>query len=465
MSVDPARIARRRPFVRIEERQTNGVIRGTSTPGAEIEAINLSVRAAERLRPGNETVVIARAAEDGTFSGKLPMRPHDLVSVRARDSRGTLSRSVTFRAMGLSGTPRPIHVGVFRIGLRDLGNGTVKVFNLCPSRPIAEPGAVLWIVNPRSGAQLRLVMNEKGTLQGKPRLAGAAGDVLRVESDTRPRRTLGTLLTPSPTLPRGAEIVHPGGMHQKLGFVPTLRRFDAPLFETHPRPFDVFQSELPNCYLASAAAAVAQVRPDCLERAIVCVGRGKYRVRFKDRDGRTGRYAPRDVVVTSDLYVRPSGELLYGSSSQLHEGRLLWWPVLEKAFARLRGSYRRIGRGGCSDRVLELLLGRRPRSFFVDPESPERVWRELKRTLDARLPVVAATGAPTSARKYRNTGLYPDHAYAVLGCRKARGRYVIGLRNPWGEDAGRPGLKRKNGYFEMELGQFVRFFELISSVH
>ena len=32
-------------------------------------------------------------------------------------------------------------VGIFRIGLRDLGGGTIKIFNLSPKWPVAEPGA------------------------------------------------------------------------------------------------------------------------------------------------------------------------------------------------------------------------------------------------------------------------------------------------------------------------------------
>jgi hypothetical protein len=249
-----------------------------------------------------------------------------------------------------------------------------------------------------------------------------------------------------------------------MGFVPTLRRFRTRLFERAPRPHDVYQSELGDCYLASAAAAVAQARPRCLERAIVRVGAGTYRVRFRDRDPQSGRYGSRSVVVTSDLYVRPSGALLYGSSAGLREPSSLWWPVLEKAFARRKGSYERIGAGGCSHRVFELLLGRRPRHFYTDQLSPDALWRELTDALAARRPVVVGTFRPAFHRKYRQSGLHPDHAYTVLACRKVRGARKVTLRNPWGEDVARPGTVRKKGLLEIEFDKLIEIIEVISTV-
>jgi hypothetical protein len=354
---------------------------------------------------------------------------------------------VTFRARGLDGRPRRPNVAVFRIGLRDLGNGFVKIFNLNPRRPIAEPGAELVVINARNDQQVKLVMNASGTIAGRARIAGRAGDVLHVEAKGR---ATGTVTTPSLVPARG--IVRPSGWHQKLGFVPDSRSFDAPLFDRRPHPFDVVQSELQDCYLASAAAAIAHVRPEAIERAIAKIAGRRFRVRFKM--GRT--YEPHDVIVTSDLYVRPSGDLLYGTSKT----RTLWWPVLEKAFAALRGSYRRVGRGGTSHRVFELLLGRPGRHFFVVPGEAESAWNEIADALEARLPVALGTSPPWTAKKFHLSGLVADHAYAVLGCRPG----YLTVRNPWGEDVGPPERKRKNGAFEITVEELGRYFQVVSTI-
>lgn len=52
------------------------------------------------------------------------------------------------------------------------------------------------------------------------------------------------------------------------------------------------------------------MRPNVLERAIARLRDDRFRVRFMI--GR--RYERHDVIVISDLYLRPSGDLLYGTS-------------------------------------------------------------------------------------------------------------------------------------------------------
>jgi hypothetical protein len=459
-----------RPYLRIIGDQELGVIRGRSVPGAEIEAVNLSVAPNERILP-NETLVIAKADEHGLFeTGRLPVRESDLIRLRARVPTGAASKSRTFRVRGVGGRPRRQQVALFRVGLRDLGNGTVKVFSINRGRPLAEPGAILWFTNTRTGERVKFVMNIMGSIEGRTRVPGKGGDVFRIEIETRiSSRFVGTLLTPLIEEAKRSpdEIVRPGPLHQRLGFIPTVRRIRAPLFRgRRPRPFDVYQSELANCYIASAAAAVAQVRPACLARAIVPLGGGEYRVRFKARDSKTGRYAARSIVVTSDLYVRPSGPLLYGSTGPtgLEQPTSLWWPLLEKAFAHLKGSYKEIGYGGASHHILEALLGRRPRHFYTDLVTLDDLWSELVQRLEARIPVVVGTFPMTSARRYRCTGLHPDHAYAVLSVREVRGVKKIGLRNPWGEDVGRPGRVRRKGFLEIDLDKFPDLIEVVSTV-
>jgi hypothetical protein len=447
-----------RPFVRIERGQPFGLIRGRTVAGAEIEATNLSVSWMVRVRP-NQPVVIARGDASGRFEGRLPLKPNDVVRIRARAPSGKVGKWRVFRAR-LSGTPRRPGLAVSVLGLRALADGSIKIFSLDPWRPIAEPRTRFVLTNERTGARIAIVTGPTGLLKGRLKIAGRAGDVLRAQ--TANGRVLGRITTP--TAKPDGDVVRPSAIHQKLGFVPGLRRFRAPLFARRPRPFEVYQSELQNCYVASAAAALAHVRPSALARAIRPLGDGAYRIRFKTFDPRTERYAPVDVKVTSELWVRPSGELLYGTTSRLGAPLTLWWPLLEKAYARLKGSYKRIGRGGCSHHVMELLLGRPRRHFFVASTEPETVWREMTAALAARLPVVSGTYPAQRWKNYRDTGLYPDHAYTVLACREVRGKRRVALRNPWGEDVKAPEKARSNGLLEIEFGAFLRLFQVVSTL-
>ena len=95
-------------------------------------------------------------------------------------------------------------MATFRIGLRDLGNGSIRVFNINPARPLAEPGRTLWLTNVRTGDRVELVMNANGSLQGRVRVPGRGGDRLRVEAAAAGGRgtagraaVVGTLLTPT----------------------------------------------------------------------------------------------------------------------------------------------------------------------------------------------------------------------------------------------------------------------------
>ncbi len=456
--------------LRIVGAQTNGVIQGTTSPHAEIDACNLSASAAEPTG-FHDTVTIARADARGRFAGTLPMRQGDVVRVRARGKRGKVGRWLVFRADGLGGISRPLAVAVFRIGLRDLGTGNIRVFNLSTARPIAHPGAELAIVNTRTGDRIDLVLNDRGSFGGALRIRGRGGDDLRIETMTDPPKVLGTLVTPTTTSGRvrtNDDRVAPCGHHQRLGSVPDVKPFDAPLFAGQPRAQDVFQSELPNCYVASAAAAMAHARPEVLERSIVQIGEHRFRVRFRTLEPATRRAIAHDVEVNADLYVRPSGGLLYGSTNAraLDRDVVLWWPILEKAFARFKGSYKSLGDGGCADLVLQALLGRPARRFFVDGKKDgeaDRVWGEIDRAFGLRLPVVAGTSS-YSPRKYRNTGLVPNHAYSVLSCREIRGSRLVGVRNPWGEDASLPCRPRRNGYLELDITEFTRLFCVVGTV-
>ena len=122
--------------VRIVGAQTNGVIRGVAFAGAEVDAVNLSASASEPTG-FHDTVMISRADDHGRFAGTLPMHQGDVVRIRARGGGSRVGPWLVFRAHGLKGPARPLQVALYRIGLRDLGTGWIRIFNLSAARPIA----------------------------------------------------------------------------------------------------------------------------------------------------------------------------------------------------------------------------------------------------------------------------------------------------------------------------------------
>jgi hypothetical protein len=197
------------------------------------------------------------------------------------------------------------------------------------------------------------------------------------------------------------------------------------------------------------------------------LGPGRYRVDLKTFVPALGAYKTGAIEVTSDLYVRPCGCLLYGSGAISHESDQtpLWWPILEKAFAEWRGGYDELGLGGTPHRVFEAILGLRPRHFFIEREKQEEIWSAIVRQSDRGLPLAVITAGKESTLKYRNSGIYPNHSYAITGWRTAGdGSRFIELRNPWGECTPREDGRTHAGYFELPYARFLELFTAVSTV-
>jgi len=113
-----------------------------------------------------------------------------------------------------------------------------------------------------------------------------------------------------------------------------------------PSPKDVIQGELGSCWFLSALALLVE-KPFLLLNCMVTQlhnARGLYQVRLCRR----GEW----VVVSVDdwLPCDKSGQLVFS----LGRRRQLWVPLMEKALAKLYGSYEAIARGACADGLQSL---------------------------------------------------------------------------------------------------------------
>lgn len=490
---------RRLKAPRITGDQSGGKLRGHTVPGARIEAVNLSAIPGVRRRP-EETRVIAVADEEGRFSGALAMFDGDLIRLRARTALNRCSPWRTLRASGIGRRrARPL-LATLRIALRDAGGGRVRAFSVNPSRPIGEPRLAVVFANRRLGAEKRVTLTARGNLPLNLALPGRAGDRFEVTA-AGPRRSvaaaapaatrgaapaagrgaapapargpkLGDLRVP-PRPPRGAPSAYPGETspgryHQAIGFAPEMRQLKGALFVGPPRPDDVIQSELPDCYLAGAATALAHARPEALLSRIRSLDAERCDVELTARDPRApGGWRTERVVVSRAFYVRPSGHMAYGSGAP---GRVredhspLWWPVLEKAFATRAGGYHVIGGKGRPETVFEALLACPGRQIPVTAGDDRRIWREIRAALDLGHPLAVMTAGKRSALRYRNTGLFPGHSYAIVGAHERGGLRFVRLRNPWGEHTPDEDGRHSHGYFEIELAHFLRMFAAISTI-
>ncbi|KAL4679297.1 hypothetical protein H8959_008947 [Pygathrix nigripes] len=185
-----------------------------------------------------------------------------------------------------------------------------------------------------------------------------------------------------------------------------------------------------------------------------------------------------DVVVDDRLPVR-EGKLMFVRSEQRNE---FWAPLLEKAYAKLHGSYE-VMRGGHMNEAFVDFTGGVGEVLYLRQNSMG-LFSALRHAL-AKESLVGATALSDRGEYRTEEGLVKGHAYSVTGTHKVFLGFtkvrLLRLRNPWGrvEWTGawsdscprwdtlptecRDALlvKKEDGEFWMELRDFLLHFDTV----
>uniref|UniRef100_A0A8C7AQH6 Calpain-12 n=1 Tax=Neovison vison TaxID=452646 RepID=A0A8C7AQH6_NEOVI len=240
---------------------------------------------------------------------------------------------------------------------------------------------------------------------------------------------------------------------------------------------DVCQGRLGNCWFLAAAASLT-LYPRLLCR-VVPPGQGfqdDYAGVFHFQLWQFGRWV--DVVVDDRLPVR-EGKLMFVRSHQRNE---FWAPLLEKAYAKLHGSYE-VMRGGHMNEAFVDFTGGVGEVLYLRQDIPG-LFSAVRHAL-AKESLVGATALSDRGEYRTEDGLVKGHAYSVTGTYKVTLGFtkvrLLRLRNPWGRvewtgawsdscprwDAlpaeWREALlvKKEDGEFWMELKDFLRHFNTV----
>jgi hypothetical protein len=213
---------------------------------------------------------------------------------------------------------------------------------------------------------------------------------------------------------------------------------------------DPVQGGIADCYLISSLISLAWVQ-QASWRALIdgatVAGAGVSRFRFSFFENSTARLpafqAPGDVPF--DNQNRPC----FARSEDPHEG---WVSIVEKAYVMQRSGslntdptpadYLMVGKNGVlPDEACQMLVGgtaKRERNLELETLTP---WHSFPDRCDrgiAQVPTMAWTWLePSHLRNlsFGQTGLIPNHAYAVLGTATFDGKSFMMLRNPHGVSA------------------------------
>jgi len=221
---------------------------------------------------------------------------------------------------------------------------------------------------------------------------------------------------------------------------------------------DVVQGELGNCWFVAAASVLAgvpalweKVVPDVSEQEWDPDNPDLYSGVFKFHFWRFGSWLE---VLVDDLIPTRDGAPLFTYSRDENE----WWgALLEKAYAKLHGSYEALDGGNLSDALVDFtggvseLISLRSEGgnlAYQEEEKKAELFNRVFQEVSEHALVCCAIRAPKGEEQQRtSSGLVKGHAYGVTGVRRVpiggtgltaffKGKEkvpLIRLRNPWGE--------------------------------
>lgn len=215
---------------------------------------------------------------------------------------------------------------------------------------------------------------------------------------------------------------------------------------------DVTQGQLGNCWFVAACATLAGVKelwhkviPDYKDQEYGELHPGIFNFRF----WRFGQWVE---VVIDDLLPTIDGKLIFTHSRERGE---FWCALLEKAYAKLYGSYEALEGGNLSDALVDLTSGVSAHldltigGYVDDFEKRKQLFKMMSKEM-AEHSLMCCAITPHSheeAEMRTNVGLVKGHAYGITACRKinigdtglfsifkgAQKVRMVRLKNPWGE--------------------------------
>ncbi|KAK3800954.1 hypothetical protein RRG08_001202 [Elysia crispata] len=201
--------------------------------------------------------------------------------------------------------------------------------------------------------------------------------------------------------------------------------------------FDIVQGMLGDCWLLAAISSLT-CNESLLKRVLgpsqIFTG-GEYCGAVKFEIWRQGAWCE---VVVDDRLPTYNGKLVFMHSSDRNE---FWSALLEKAFAKLNGSYEAL-KGGTSSEAMVDFTGGITETFDLT-KAPDNLFQIMCKALQRSSLMCCSIGARNHEIEEKlDNGLIKGHAYSVTSARKVMARTRQGLkevplvrvRNPWGNE-------------------------------
>ncbi|XP_010176507.1 calpain-3 isoform X3 [Antrostomus carolinensis] len=195
---------------------------------------------------------------------------------------------------------------------------------------------------------------------------------------------------------------------------------------------DICQGELGDCWFLAAIACLTlnkkllcRVIPH--DQSFIQNYAGIFHFQF-------WRYGDWVDVVIDDCLPTYNNQLVFTKSSQRNE---FWSALLEKAYAKLHGSYEAL-KGGNTTEAMEDFTGG-VTEFYEIKDAPKDIYKIMKHAIDRGSLMASSidTIVPMQYETRMSCGLVKGHAYSVTAVEETtfKGEKIrlVRLRNPWGQ--------------------------------
>lgn len=200
-------------------------------------------------------------------------------------------------------------------------------------------------------------------------------------------------------------------------------------------PGDVKQGVLGDCWLLGSFL-ILSTHGDLLQNLIVYDGLEYGFAVFQFFKNGRWQYI---IVDTRIPYNAQAKTPLYGHCADPNE---FWVPLIEKAYAKLHGSYEALQGGSMSESLVDLTGGASEKFNLRAPEVAELIenqvfWKDLKKYHQQGFLIgcsnVVKDDSGVKTEGAGQTGILFNHAYGVLDVRDIDGLQLMRIRNPWGQ--------------------------------
>jgi Calpain family cysteine protease len=221
----------------------------------------------------------------------------------------------------------------------------------------------------------------------------------------------------------------------KKGLFAKTERIDGPLAvkgEGDAHEFaanDVGQGDLGDCFFMAPMISLAKNRPDDLKKLLKQNEDGSFEVKLALKN-------EKGDVEWKDIHVEPifvKGKNEDTKFATLGDGGELWPLIMEKAYAQLKGSYRKIS-GGYDNDAFTALTGRKFEKITVSKSDDATSW--MDRFSDCRRKHLLMTVSTHDKFKdlldnegYVPPGIQANHSYAFINF--DRKKNTVTIENPW----------------------------------